>query len=80
MAPRTVSATQIALAERTTTVLLVDVDRRRAWLDGKQVLGTKERWKDAAPIDVTFTVARMLAVNDSTFERARAGRADCRTG
>ncbi len=32
-------------------------------------LGTKERWKDAAPIYVTFAVARMLAVNGATFDR-----------
>jgi len=69
MAPRTVTATQIALAEQTVTVLLVDVDRRRVWIDGKQVLGTKERWKDAAPIYVTFAVARMLAVNGATFDK-----------
>ncbi|PZF09949.1 hypothetical protein DEJ25_13260 [Curtobacterium sp. MCPF17_011] len=68
LAPRTVTSTQIALAEQTDTVLLVDVDRRRVWIDGKQVLGTKERWKDAAPIYVTFAVARMLAVNGSTFD------------
>ncbi|WP_336697689.1 hypothetical protein [Curtobacterium sp. USHLN213] len=74
LAPRTVTATQIALAEQTETVLLVDVDRRRVWVDGKQVLGVHERWKDAAPIYVTFAVARMLAVNGSTFEGlVRAG-------
>jgi hypothetical protein len=69
LAPRTVTATQIALAEQTATVLLVDVDRRRVWIDGKQTLGTKERWKDAAPIYVAFAVARMLAVNGATFDR-----------
>jgi hypothetical protein len=69
LAPRTVTATQIALAEQTATVLLVDVDRRRVWIDGRQALGTKERWKDAAPIYVTFAVARMLAVNGATFNR-----------
>ncbi len=69
LAPRTVTATQIALAEQTATVLLVDVDRRRVWIDGRQALGTKERWKDAAPIYVTFAVARMLAVNGSTFDK-----------
>ncbi|WIE62252.1 hypothetical protein DEI97_003655 [Curtobacterium sp. MCLR17_032] len=68
LAPRTVTATQIALAEQTASVVLVDVDRRRVWIDGKQILGTKERWKDAAPIYVTFAVARMLAVNGSTFD------------
>lgn len=68
LAPRTVTATQIALAEQTATVLLVDVDRRRVWIDGRQALGTKERWKDAAPIYVTFAVARMLAVNGATFD------------
>ncbi len=74
LAPRTVTATQIALAEQTTTVLLVDVDRRRVWIDGRQTLGTKERWKDAAPISVTFAIARMLAVNGATFDRlVRAG-------
>jgi hypothetical protein len=74
LAPRTVTATQIALAEQTATVLLVDVDRRRVWIDGRQTLGTKERWKDAAPIYVTFAVARMLAVNGSTFDGlVRAG-------
>ncbi|PZF02813.1 hypothetical protein DEJ01_09815 [Curtobacterium sp. MCLR17_040] len=66
LAPQTV--TQIALAEQTATVLLVDVDRRRVWVDGKQVLGVHDRWKDAAPIYITFAVARMLAVNGSTFE------------
>ncbi|MBT1673412.1 hypothetical protein [Curtobacterium flaccumfaciens] len=72
LAPWTVTATQIALAKQTATVLLVDVDRRRIWIDGTQVLETKERWKDAAPI--TFAVARMLAVNGSTFEGlVRAG-------
>ncbi|WP_144763976.1 hypothetical protein [Curtobacterium sp. 9128] len=66
--------TQIALAEQTATVLLVDVDRRRVWIDGKQALGTKERWKDAAPIYFTFAVARMLAVNGATFDGlVRAG-------
>lgn len=74
LAPRTVTATQIAFAEQTATVLLVDVDRRRVWVDGKQVLGVRERWKDAAPIYVTFAVARMLAVNGSTFDGlVRAG-------
>ncbi|MCJ1715088.1 hypothetical protein [Curtobacterium sp. VKM Ac-2922] len=74
LAPRTVTTTQVALAEQTETVLLVDVDRRRAWVDGKQVLGVIERWKDAAPIYVTFAVARMLAVNGATFDRlVRAG-------
>jgi hypothetical protein len=74
LAPRTVTATQIALAEQTASVPLVDVDRRRVWIDGGQALGTKERWKDAAPIYVTFAVARMLAVNGSTFDRlVRAG-------
>jgi hypothetical protein len=74
LAPRTVTATQIALAEQTETVLLVDVDRRQVWIDGRQALGTKERWKDAAPIYVTFAVARMLAVNGGTFDRlVRAG-------
>ncbi|MBT2501663.1 hypothetical protein [Curtobacterium sp. ISL-83] len=68
LAPRTVTTTQIALAEQTSTVLLVDVDRRRVWVDGKQVLGVHERWKDAAPIYVTFAVARMLAVNGATFD------------
>ncbi|PYY32475.1 hypothetical protein [Curtobacterium sp. MCBD17_030] len=69
LAPRTVTTTQIALAEQTATVLLVDVDRRRVWIDGRQALGTKERWKDAAPIYVAFAVARMLAVNGSTFDK-----------
>jgi len=74
LAPRTVTVTQIALAEQTATVLLVDVDRRRVWIDGKQVLGTAERWKDAAPIYVAFAVARMLAVNGATFDKlVRAG-------
>jgi hypothetical protein len=74
LAPRTVTAAQIALAEQTAPVLLVDVDRRRVWIDGRQALGTKERWKDAAPIYVTFAVARMLAVNGSTFDGlVRAG-------
>ncbi|MCS6583317.1 hypothetical protein [Curtobacterium citreum] len=74
LAPRTVTATQIALAEQTDSVLLVDVDRRRVWIDGKQALGVKERWKDAAPVYVTFAVARMLAVNGSTFDGlVRAG-------
>ncbi|MBF4592368.1 hypothetical protein ITJ58_01220 [Curtobacterium flaccumfaciens] len=50
-------------------MLLIDVDRRRVWLDGRQALGTKERWKDAAPIYVTFAAARMLAVNGATFDR-----------
>ncbi|PZF66964.1 hypothetical protein DEJ33_06750 [Curtobacterium sp. MCPF17_047] len=68
LAPRTVTVTQIALAEQTATVLLVDVDRRRVWVDGKQVLGSWDRWKDAAPIYVTFAVARMLAVNGATFD------------
>ncbi|SOC86932.1 hypothetical protein SAMN05660766_0596 [Curtobacterium sp. 314Chir4.1] len=68
LAPRTVTVTQIALAEQTETVLLVDVDRRRVWIDGKQVLGVHDRWKDAAPIYVTFAVARMLAVNGSSFD------------
>ncbi|WIE62244.1 hypothetical protein DEI97_003615 [Curtobacterium sp. MCLR17_032] len=55
-------------------MLLVDVDRRRVWIDGQQVLGVRERWKDAAPIYVTFAVARMLAVNGSTFDGlVRAG-------
>ncbi|WP_144709749.1 hypothetical protein [Curtobacterium pusillum] len=74
LAPRTVTTTQIALAEQTTTVLLVDVDRRRVWVDGKQVLGSQDRWKDAAPIYITFAVARMLAVNGSPFDGlVRAG-------
>jgi len=74
LTPRTVTATQIALAEQTSTVLLVDVERRRVWVDGKQTLGTKARWKDAAPIYVTFAVARMLAVNGATFDGlVRAG-------
>ncbi|MFS0729435.1 hypothetical protein ABC270_05060 [Curtobacterium sp. 1P10AnD] len=74
LAPRTVTATQIALAEQTDTVLLVDVDRRRVWIDGEQVLGVRDRWKDAAPIYVTFAVARLLAVNGSTFDGlVRAG-------
>ncbi|WIB00296.1 hypothetical protein [Curtobacterium sp. MCBA15_012] len=74
LAPRTVTTTQIALAEQTETVLLVDVDRRRVWVDGKQVLGVLERWKDAAPIYVTFAVARILAVNGATFDKmVRAG-------
>lgn len=74
LAPRTVMQMQIALAEQTTTVLLVDVDRRRVWVDGKQVLGSHDRWKDAAPIYITFAVARMLAVNGSKFEGlVRAG-------
>ncbi|PZE61994.1 hypothetical protein [Curtobacterium sp. MCLR17_044] len=68
LAPRTVMQMQIALAEQTDTVLLVDVDRRRVWIDGKQVLGVHDRWKDAAPIYITFAVARMLAVYGSTFE------------
>ncbi|WP_412161659.1 hypothetical protein [Curtobacterium flaccumfaciens] len=69
LAPRTVTATQIALAEQSATTLLVDVDRRRVWVDGKQVLGVHERWKDAAPIYVTFAVARMIAVNGASFDR-----------
>jgi len=74
LAPRTVTATQIALAEQTSTVLLVDVDRLRVWVEGKQVLGVHDRWKDAAPFYVTFAVARMLAVNGSSFEGlVRAG-------
>ena len=74
LAPRTVMQMQVALAEQTGTVLLVDVDRRRVWVDGKQVLGVHDRWKDAAPIYVTFAVARMLAVNGSSFEGlVRAG-------
>lgn len=74
LAPRTVTATQVALAEQTDAVLLVDVDRRRVWIDGEQVLGVRDRWKDAAPIYVTFAVARMLAVNGSTFDgMVRAG-------
>jgi hypothetical protein len=74
LAPQTVTTTQIALAEQTSTVLLVDVDRRRVWVDGKQVLGSHDRWKNAAPIYITFAVARMLAVNGSTFEGlVRAG-------
>jgi len=74
LAPRTVTATQIALAEQTATVLLVDADRRRVWVDGKQVLGVQDRWEDAAPIYITFAVARMLAVNGSSFEGlVRAG-------
>ncbi|PYY34448.1 hypothetical protein [Curtobacterium sp. MCPF17_046] len=74
LAPRTVTVTQIALAEQTSTVLLVDIDRRRVWIDGKQVLGVHERWKDAAPIYITFAVARMLAINGSNFDRlVRAG-------
>jgi len=68
LAPRTVTATQIALAEQTSTVLLVDVDRRRVWIDGKQVFGSSDQWKDAAPIYITFAVARMLAVNGATFD------------
>jgi len=51
LAPRTVTEMQIALAEQTATVLLVDVDRRRVWIDGRQALGTKERWKDTELID-----------------------------
>ncbi|MFJ4220012.1 hypothetical protein [Curtobacterium luteum] len=74
LAPRTVTTTQIALAEQTETVLLVDVDRRRVWIDREQVLGVRDRWKDAAPIYVSFAVARMLAVNGSTFDgMVRAG-------
>ncbi len=74
LAPHTVTATQIALAEQTETVLLVDVDRRRVWIDGEQLLGVRDRWKDAAPIYVTFAVARMLAVNGATFDGlVRAG-------
>lgn len=69
LAPRTVTTAQIALAEQTATVLLVDVDRRRVWIDGRQVLGVQERWKDAAPIYATFAVARMLAVNGASFDR-----------
>lgn len=69
LAPRTVTTTQIALAEQTTTVLLVDVDRRRVWVDGKQVLGSHDRWKAAAPIYITFAVARMLAINGATFDQ-----------
>lgn len=68
LAPRTVTATQVALAEQTDTVLLVDVDRRRVWIDGEQLLGVRDRWKDAAPVYITFAVARMLAINGSTFE------------
>ncbi|WP_316311615.1 hypothetical protein, partial [Clavibacter michiganensis] len=41
LAPRTVTATHIALAEQTATVLLVDIDRRRVWIDDEQALGTK---------------------------------------
>lgn len=74
LAPHTVTATQIPLAEQTETVLLVDVDRRRVWIDGEQLLGVRDRWKDAAPIYVTFAVARMLAVNGATFDGlVRAG-------
>ncbi|QWS33062.1 hypothetical protein [Curtobacterium aetherium] len=69
ISPRTVTVTQIALAEQTATVLLVDVDRRRVWIDGKQILGVHERWKDAAPMYITFAVARMLAINGSNFDR-----------
>jgi len=68
LAPRTVMQMQIALAEQTETVLLVDVDRRRVWAGGKQVLGVHDQWKDAAPIYITFAVARMLAVNGATFD------------
>jgi len=68
LAPRTVMQMQIALAEQTEAVLLVDVDRRRVWVNGKQVLGVHDRWKDAAPIYITFAVARMLAVNGATFD------------
>jgi len=76
LAPRTVTKTQIALAEQSEAMLLVDVDRRRVWIDGEQVLGVRDRWKDAAPIYVTFAVARMLAVNGSPFEGlVRAGLA-----
>jgi hypothetical protein len=39
------------------------------WVDGKQVLGSQDRWKNAAPIYITFAVARMLAVNGATFDR-----------
>ncbi|TCK65795.1 hypothetical protein [Curtobacterium sp. PhB136] len=75
LAPRTVMQMQIALAEQTETVLLVDVDRRRVWIDGKQVLGVHDRWKDAAPIYITFAVARMLAVNGASFDGlVRRGR------
>lgn len=74
LAPSTVTVTQIVLAEQTATVLLVDVDRRRVWIDGKQALGTKERWKYAAPVYFTFAVARMLAINGATFDGlVRAG-------
>ncbi|WFR67973.1 hypothetical protein P9139_06320 [Curtobacterium flaccumfaciens] len=69
LSPRTVTATQIALAEQTSTVLLVDVDRRRVWIDGKQILGVHDRWKNAAPIYITFAVARILAVNGATFDQ-----------
>lgn len=69
LAPRTVTMTQITLAGQTSTVLLVDVDRRRVWIDGKQVLGVQERRKDAGPIYSTFAVARMLAVNGASFAR-----------
>jgi hypothetical protein len=68
LAPLTVTTMQIELAERTDTVLLIDVDRRRVWVDGRQVLGATERWKDAAPVYATFAVARMLAVNGATFD------------
>lgn len=59
---------QIAHAEQAETVLLVDVDRRRVRINGKQNLRALDRWKDAAPICITFDVARMLAVNGTTFD------------
>ncbi|WIB36368.1 hypothetical protein [Curtobacterium sp. MCJR17_043] len=80
MAPRTVTATQIALAEQTATVLLVDVDRRRVWIGGKQVLGVHERWKDAAP-HLHHVRRRPDARRQRRHLRqARPGRADCRAG
>ena len=68
LVPRVLSPSLIALAEQNANILLVDVKRRRVWADGKQRLGSWDRWKDAAPIYITFAVARMLAVNGATFD------------
>jgi hypothetical protein len=68
LVPAFLTATHIVLAERHPGILLVDVQRRRVWVDGKQVLGSWDQWKDAAPFYVMFAVARILAVNGSTFD------------
>jgi hypothetical protein len=68
LAPAFLTATHIVLAERHPGILLVDVRRRRVWVDGRQVLGSWDQWRDAAPFYVMFAVARMLAVNGGTFD------------